>query len=75
MREWLLLTIRVAAVCKTVTLEPSGVQFPSLSPDDAMPTSIGTNTRSGIHFEAKVDYLRPQLVGMNSELVIHERVG
>lgn len=40
-----------------------------------MPTSIGTNTRSGIHFEAKVDYLGPQLVGMNSELVIHERVG
>lgn len=40
-----------------------------------MPTSIGTNYRSGIHFEAKADYLRPQLVGTNSELVIHEMVG
>jgi hypothetical protein len=29
--EWLLLAICVAAVCKTVTLEPSGVQFPPLS--------------------------------------------
>ena len=30
MGECLLLAIRVGAVCKTVTLEPSGVQFPPL---------------------------------------------
>ena len=32
MREWLLSAICVAEVCKTFTLEPSGVQFPPLSP-------------------------------------------
>lgn len=38
-----------------------------------MPGRFGINFRSGIQIEAMVDYQRLQSVGMNSELVIHER--